>query len=369
MAARRARRAFTAIPSIDVRPLLDPSASAAAVASTSAALDKAAATVGFFACARAGLAGVPALLRDAAAWFDLPDAAKAATELGPGSRYRGWQRLGANVTRYEAPAAGGGGPGFARDWHEAIDLYREVGEGGGAGAGALARLGASTLRASPLHGLNPWPSAARGAPPTFEPALRDHVEGCLTLGAAVARGLARGAGFPSPHWFETPAGSGMTPASSYWVTRVIHYPPLPPEAAAVAAAAAAGLPSPRSAPLGCGEHTDYGALTLVAADAPGLQVLNADGVWVGAHPADDDSLVVNIGDAFRVWTAGRYMPTLHRVVHTGSERARTSVAVFYEPPFGGVVAPGLPPPPGAPAPPAFDYGAHLESKVLTNFEL
>ena len=361
-AASRAARAFTTIPAIDVRPLLDPTASAAAVASTSAALDAAAATVGFFSIARTGL-DTRTLLRHAAAWFGLPDAAKAATELGPGSAYRGWQRLGANVTRYGE----GGGAGFARDWHEAIDLYREVG-GAGAGGGPLAALDAATLRPSPLHGLNPWPSAAPGAPPGFEPALRAHIAACLTLGAALARGLARGAALPSPDWFETPAGSGMTPASSYWVTRVIHYPPLPPEAAAAAAAAAAGRDSPRSAPLGCGEHTDYGALTLVAADAPGLQVLNAAGEWVSAHPSSDDALVVNIGDAYRVWSAGRYTPTLHRVVQ-GGDGPRTSVAVFYEPPFGGGVAPGLPPAPGTALPAALNYGRHLESKVLTNFEL
>lgn len=37
--------------------------------------------------------------------------------LGPHTAYRGYQRLGANVTRYEG--------GFQRDWHEAIDLYKE----------------------------------------------------------------------------------------------------------------------------------------------------------------------------------------------------------------------------------------------------
>lgn len=37
--------------------------------------------------------------------------------LGPHTAYRGYQQLGANVTRYEG--------GFQRDWHEAIDLYRE----------------------------------------------------------------------------------------------------------------------------------------------------------------------------------------------------------------------------------------------------
>ena len=40
--------------------------------------------------------------------------------LGPHTAYRGYQQLGANVTRYEG--------GFQRDWHEAIDLYREEAE-------------------------------------------------------------------------------------------------------------------------------------------------------------------------------------------------------------------------------------------------
>ena len=35
----------------------------------------------------------------------------------PDTHYRGYQQLGANVTRYEE--------GYQRDWHEAIDLYKE----------------------------------------------------------------------------------------------------------------------------------------------------------------------------------------------------------------------------------------------------
>jgi hypothetical protein len=37
--------------------------------------------------------------------------------LSPAAHYRGYQVLGANVTRYEG--------GYQRDWNEAIDLYRE----------------------------------------------------------------------------------------------------------------------------------------------------------------------------------------------------------------------------------------------------
>ena len=38
-------------------------------------------------------------------------------ELSAKSKFRGYQPLGSNVTRYEN--------GFSRDWHEGIDLYRE----------------------------------------------------------------------------------------------------------------------------------------------------------------------------------------------------------------------------------------------------
>ena len=36
----------------------------------------------------------------------------------PGTYYRGYQQLGANVTRYKG--------GYQRDWHEASGLYREI---------------------------------------------------------------------------------------------------------------------------------------------------------------------------------------------------------------------------------------------------
>ena len=39
-------------------------------------------------------------------------------DIGPHTHFRGYQALGANVTRYEG--------GFQRDWHEAIDLYKEA---------------------------------------------------------------------------------------------------------------------------------------------------------------------------------------------------------------------------------------------------
>ena len=43
---------------------------------------------------------------------------KAQIALSPATHYRGWQRMGTNVTRFDG--------GYQRDWHEAIDLYKEV---------------------------------------------------------------------------------------------------------------------------------------------------------------------------------------------------------------------------------------------------
>lgn len=45
------------------------------------------------------------------------EAVKRQIELSAASKFRGYQPLGANVTRYAG--------GYSRDWHEGIDLYRE----------------------------------------------------------------------------------------------------------------------------------------------------------------------------------------------------------------------------------------------------
>ncbi len=75
-------------------------------------------------------------------------------------------------------------------------------------------------------------------------------------------------------------------SESYWVLRAIRYPVVAPEALA------AGV-------LGCGEHTDYGCLTLINSDAtPGaLQVKAADGTWVAAEPVAG-AFTTNLGVCF-----------------------------------------------------------------------
>jgi isopenicillin N synthase-like dioxygenase len=128
----------------------------------------------------------------------------------------------------------------------------------------------------------------------------------------------------------------------------------------------------RAEQLSCGEHTDYGMLTMVNQDEDiaALQVKNAADQWVTAAPIPG-TFVCNIGDMLRTWTNGLYTPTLHRVVNPELSKSRISIPYFHEPGFDTIVRPqlGLRGHRGGQVEPEKHYGTHLESKVLSNFEL
>lgn len=346
------QRCFQSIPIVDVGPLVKGDQAAADVAQQ---LHKACHEVGFFYVANHGVPTqtCQAVLQEAHAWFALPEHIKKQILIKPDTHYRGYQQLGANVTRYEED--------YQRDWHEAIDLYREQSP--------------KVSPSSPIHGPNQWPTQM----PRFDTALREYIDSMLHLGQHLMRGIAVGLGLP-PHYFE---GERAGHAQSYWCTRVIHYPPLAEGTShrkreggirEAAAAALQGAEVERSVQLSCGEHTDYGLLTLVNQDAhiSALQVKNQQGQWISADPIPG-TFVCNIGDMLKVWSNGLYQPTPHRVINADPYRSRVSIPFFYEPCYEAVVEP-----------PAelvnktgkrleqhkpVRYGSHLEGKVLNNFEL
>jgi isopenicillin N synthase-like dioxygenase len=92
-----------------------------------------------------------------------------------------------------------------------------------------------------------------------------------------------------------------------------------------------------------GEHTDYGALTILKVeDAPGgLQVRDRAGNWVdiGYVP---ETFVVNIGDLMMQWTNDRWISTLHRVMNPPRDAAlgsrRISLVFFHQPNYDAEVA-------------------------------
>ena len=62
--------------------------------------------------------------------------------------------------------------------------------------------------------------------------------------------------------------------------------------------------------LRCGEHTDYGALTILFQDSMGgLEVFNRQGRYVSAPPIPD-TVVVNLGDLMQRWTADVLVSTV-----------------------------------------------------------
>ena len=85
--------------------------------------------------------------------------------------------------------------------------------------------------------------------------------------------------------------------------RTVHYPEV---------SASTGL---LPGQLRCSAHTDYGTITILRTDGPGLQVskdLNPP-QWHDV-PFVPDSFIINLGDLMKRWTNDKWLSTLHRVV-------------------------------------------------------
>lgn len=178
------------------------------------------------------------LLSRARRWFEeTPLEEKRKIALSAATGFRGWQPLHANVTRFEEQGEGKENErraGYVGDHHEAIDLYKGV-------------TAADGLPASPVHA-PPGTGFPAESDPELSRALERHIARCLALGEAIMRGLALGLGLGDERFFERPENGGTTAKSSYWVSRVIFYPPLVLEEEKKG-------DIPRSERLSCGEHT------------------------------------------------------------------------------------------------------------------
>lgn len=96
-------------------------------------------------------------------------------------------------------------------------------------------------------------------------------------------------------------------------------------------------PQELASDIGIGAHADYTWFTVVnqLSEAPGLEVLNANGHWVSAPPIKN-TLVVNVGDFLERATNETFVSTVHRVVNkTGAERY--SIPLFFSPSHNAMI--------------------------------
>ena len=223
-------------------------------------------------------ARIDAAVKDARAFFALPEPAKQAYETGAGGQ-RGYVPFGKET------AKGATAHDLKEFWHVGRDLPA---------AHPYGRFMAA----------NVWPAEIPGFR-TSETWLFNALDG---LGAEVLSAIAHYLGLPRDQF--TPA---IRDGNS--ILRLLHYPPVPHEALSLRA----------------GPHEDINAITLLlGAEEAGLEVLDRDGRWLAINPPPG-AVVCNIGDMLARAACGRLPSTTHRVANPSAERrghARFSTPFF-----------------------------------------
>jgi isopenicillin N synthase-like dioxygenase/pyrrolidone-carboxylate peptidase len=157
----------------------------------------------------------------------------------------------------------------------------------------------------PLSGDNQWP--ARDDLPGYRETVLSYMELLTDLGFRLLRLIALSLGlgeYTLNEYFTDPMVT----------LRPIHYK---------------GMSNESNGRFACGAHADYGFLTILCADSPGLQILVGN-EWLDVHPPIKEAFAVNIGDMATQLTG--YRSTIHRVVNpSGGERY--SIPFFFEPNF------------------------------------
>ena len=217
--------------------------------------------------------------------FELPQADKHAVAMVRSPHFRGYTRLGGELTRGEV------------DWREQIDIGPERPSIGGPGKPEYLW----------LQGPNQWPAAL----PELPGIVREWDSALSSVARTLLRHWAASLGSP-PDVFDS--AFAETPAT---LIKIVRYP------------------ARAASPQGVGAHRDSGVLTLLLAQpgSRGLQV-RRDAGWIDVPPRDG-AFIVNIGELLEVATGGYLRATQHRVTLHGpaseSVSERISVPYFFNP--------------------------------------
>ena len=319
MTGMASRGDFERLPLIDVSGLR--SERLAERRQTALELDGAARNAGFFYAVEHGLEQplIDGLEAAAAEFFALPEAVKQRYYIGDSRNHRGYVPPGEEVFY-----AG------SKDTKEAFDLSLD-----------LPASDPDYLAGNRLLGPNRWPLEV----PNFRARVEAYYGAVTALGRRLLRGFLLALDLPEDHFDH----ALKKPPSQL---RLIHYP-----------LQANG--NADDAP-GIGAHTDYECFTLLHATSPGLEVLNAKGVWVDAPPVPG-AFVINIGDLLEVFSNGRWVSTAHRVRKVREERY--SAPLFFNLDYDAEIAPcpHLVQADGAARYPAVRAGEHLLSQTAQSF--
>ena len=140
---------------------------------------------------------------------------------------------------------------------------------------------------------NAWPEEIASFRDTFLALFGAFDRTGLRILSAIALYLGLG-----PHYFDGAVADGNS------ILRLLHYPPIGPDAPGIRA----------------GAHEDINAITLLlGAEEGGLQLLDRDGRWIAVGIAPGE-LVVNIGDMLQRLTNKRLPSTSPRVMNPPPER-------------------------------------------------
>lgn len=221
-------------------------------------------------------------------FFALPDETKALIDKRNSPWFRGWERVGAELTN-----------GMV-DHREQIDCSTENTP---YPPDALPEY----LR---LDGPNQWlPEAVL---PGFRAAVTEWLQRMGDLAWELMEIMSVGLGLPRHHLRDA---FGERPLS---LTKLIHYPPTPDGEA------------------GVNPHKDAGFLTFVVQHGiGGLQALAPDGEWIDVDPPQG-AFVVNVGEMLQAMTGNYFVAATHRVVAT---EPRFSAAYFHGPDLRTAVTP------------------------------
>ncbi len=282
--------AFTEVPVIDLSGFRNGSDRAAVID----ALVSACVEVGFFYVANHGVPStlVEKTFAETKRFFAQPESIKQRLHIRHSPIHRGYFPAFEENTN----------PELTGDLKEGFDLARD-----------LPVDHPDVLASKPLHGPNVWPDPELS--PDFRPTMERYFAEMAGLGRLLLRCFALGLSLPED-WFEDKVDAPLAQL------RLLHYPPQ------------AGFIEERT--LGCGAHSDYGCLTILAQDeVGGLQLQNAAGNWIEAPPIPH-TFIVNIGDQMARWTNGRFAATRHRVINR-SGRERYSLPFFFDPNYDTLV--------------------------------